>query len=456
MVYKLFTSKVFSSKLQKRLAWMLLAVSMLVAVSLSVQAQTQAITARAIKFTPRITVRSGGFYTSTLQSFVPRGSNFVRLATSPSGQTYHSVFEPGQYNPANIQTTLTGMQNSGYNVVRVFIDPGEFTTPSHGISTAVGSTTPLNTAYMANIVDFVKQAGAKGIYTIPVIDGVPANTYYYRTAGSPTGDIQGRNVMYLDSRYVQAKEEYVKQFVGALTSGLTSTQRSYVLAYQTDNEIFFDASQAPFNTMSGTLTSLDGITYDMSQSSQRQQAVDANLAVYAARMKQAVSSVDSQALFTLGFFTNNAVGKTAFTGLVTSCGSQCSASDYWFPGRPAAVTSSGKVDFVDMHTYSWGEGYSVTNDLASSEYSLFQKPYVIGEFGTTKAAYNNDVISAAYGMRDLQIASCSIQAKGWMFWTWDTSLVTSLANQNLFYSLADNGGAINGQLASVARPDPCR
>jgi hypothetical protein len=412
----------------------------------------------AVRVLYKINASSTELYNTSLNTpFVPRGANFVRLATSSTGNVYHSVFEPGHYSPSETHSVITGMKNSGYNTIRVFIDPGEFTNPSHGISAGVSSNEPIRTEYMANVIDFVKQAGAKSIYTIPVIDGIPANNYYYKIAGSPSGNIQGNNVLYLDPRYVEAKETYVKEFVTALRAGLSPSERNAILAYATDNEVFFEGNKPPFNTMSGTLTSLDGVQYDMSKPDRRQQAADANLVVYSARMKAAITSADPQGLLTLGFFTNNAVSKTAFNGAATYCSDQCNPTmNYYFPGRPAAVSIYGKADFIDMHAYSSGLGYNLQTDLASSEYGLFQKPYILGEFGAAKASYNNDAINAAYAMRDLQKNSCSLQSKGWLFWTWDTSLTTTLAYQNTFYSLADNNGAINGQLAPVARPDPCK
>jgi endo-1,4-beta-mannosidase len=411
----------------------------------------------AVRAYPKVSVNANSFYLTTPnRPFVPRGTNFVRLAQSPTGLTYHSVFEPGQYNPASIKASLTGMKNSGYNVVRVFIDAGEFTAESHGISSGVNSNEPIRAAYMANVIDFIKQAISMGIYTIPIIDGIPANTYYYKVAGSPTGNIQGQNTVYLDPRYVQAKEMYVKEFIKALQAGLPAGSRSGVLAYQTDNEVFFAADQPPFSTLSGTLTSLDGVPYDMSKPDRRQQAADANLVTYTHRMKAAITSVDPNGLLTLGFFTNNAVKKTAFNGTQAYCSNNCSSTvDYRFPGRPSAVSIFGKADFIDMHVYSSGPNYSLKDDLASSEYTLFQKLYIIGEFGTEKSRYAN-VTNAAVAMKNLQVASCSLNAKGWLFWTWDTNLTTSLAHQGLFYSLADNNGAINGQLAPAVRPDPCR
>lgn len=119
---------------------------------------------------PKIKTNATGFVNSaTGKTFVPRGTNYIRLASAPDGGTYHSTFEPGQYNAASVQSILNSLKSSGYNTVRVFIDPGAFTTPSHGISTAVGSIDPINAAYMSNVVDFVKRAATNGIYTIDAV-----------------------------------------------------------------------------------------------------------------------------------------------------------------------------------------------------------------------------------------------------------------------------------------------
>lgn len=407
---------------------------------------------------PKIKMSASGFTNSvTGRAFVPRGANYVRLASAPDGGTYHSTFEPGQYTSSSAQNIINNLKGSGYNTVRVFIDPGAFTTPSHGISTAVGSTDPINAAYMSNVVDFVNRAAIAGIYTIPILDSIPANTFYYNTAGSPQSSIQGNNVMYLDAKFVQAKEIYVKKFISALLTGLGNANSSSILAYETDNEVFFDASKAPFSTMSGTVTTVDGGTYDMSKTAQRQQAADANLVAYSTRMKQAITSVDPAGLFTLGFFTNNAVGKSGFNGFTTYCSTQCkSGTDYRVPGRPGSVSTYAQIDFLDMHTYPSSTDYSLKTDLASSEYTQFKKPYILGEFGAVKTTYSNNITKAATAMKSLQTTSCSLNAKGWLFWTWDTNTTTTLADQSRFYSLVDSKGAINGQLAPTARTDPCK
>ena len=58
---------------------------------------------------------------------------------------------------------------------------------------------------------------------------------------------------------------------------------------------------------------------------------------------------------------------------------------------------------------------------------------VIGELGALKSVYGGDIVRAAYGMRDAQIATCRLGAQGWLYWTWDTH--ENLASQPLFFHL---------------------
>ncbi len=62
---------------------------------------------------------------ATGNAFTPRGNNYIRLAwqTNPSGQQYyHSTFNVGLYDATRAETALLGMQSSGYNIVRVFLN----------------------------------------------------------------------------------------------------------------------------------------------------------------------------------------------------------------------------------------------------------------------------------------------------------------------------------------------
>jgi hypothetical protein len=158
----------------------------------------------------------------------------------------------------------------------------------------------------------------------------------------------------------------------------------------------------------------------------------------------------------MGFFTNKAVGKPGFNGFTTFCSANCKpGTDYRVPGRAASVSIYGAADILDIHVYPTSSSYSLTTDLNSIEYGRFTKPYIIGEFGAIKSVYGGNIVTAASAMKNLQVASCTLHAKGWLFWTWDTDTTTSLASQSLYYSLADSRGAINGLLAPAARANPC-
>src|ERR1035438_8429183 len=116
----------------------------------------------------RIGVRTRGdgrgeFYViSTGQAFVPRGSNFIRVAdqVKPTGEATntHSTFAPGSYDSAGAEAAFSSMEKQGYNFVRVFIT---------GITTTIVSTASgINTSYVTNLVDFPTRAKAHSVQVL--------------------------------------------------------------------------------------------------------------------------------------------------------------------------------------------------------------------------------------------------------------------------------------------------
>jgi hypothetical protein len=395
----------------------------------------------------------------TGKQFQPRGANYVRL-TPIDNYSYHSTFEPGQYNLAAVRAFFAQMEHDKYNVVRVFIDPGNTdATKAHGIGRGMGTYDKVYGPYMDNFASFVNEAAARGIYVLPSMDVFPQNSYYWgmvgdKIAGVGTPNMDGRNLSYMDKGRVAAKAEYMKNFAEALVQRV-GANKTAILAYQADNEVFFETNKAPFNKMSGTVTPVDGKTYDMANATERQNAADASIVVYSHLIKNELVKADPDALMTMGFFTNRAVGKPGYNGLTTNvCENNCPTNvNYWVPGRPSTLAAWGKIDFIDLHFYPDSASYSPANDLTNMEKPWFQKPFIIGEFGAYKPAYNNDLIKAAYAMRDFRVATCQQGAQGWIFWTWDT--YENLASQDLFFRMTENRGAINGQLAPIAQPNPC-
>ncbi len=351
------------------------------------------------------------------------------------------------------------MQYDGYNIVRVFIDVGNWdranymTTQGIAGSYNAGPTGGyyFDASYVNNFVDFVQRANNHGIYVIPIIEGIPYNAYYQsQVIPSDCGSIiQWPNGETMCPGLVAAEKQFVMDFVSDVKSKLTADQFSAIMAYELANEIQFSASVAPFNQTAGNVTTADGNTYDMSVSSQRQQAADANMVSWASTLTNSIKGVAPNAMTAVGFFTFLAIGQPggpAGLPLPSAGGSP----DGRYPGRPVIATLYSNVDFVDLHVYpgDYVGPYSFSSDVASSEWSLIYGPLLMGEYGAFTSYYPS-ITSAANGMRDLQVQSCSYNFTGWLFWTYDTSEQAGL------YYLSQNGGAIDGVLAPAVRPNPC-
>lgn len=397
-------------------------------------------------------------------AFVPRGLNYIRLGNVPGAEDFHSTFEQNGYSDRDADAMLRFMQHSGYNVVRVFIDPGG---PGmhHGIGRSPGEG-GLNQAYRSNVEWFIRQAINRGIYVMPVFDFFPTNAFYDNTyvrkgGRTPTTQASGTNLYYMDPGYIEAKQAYLWYFVSAMRARLGPANLTAIFAYELDNEVFWHASEKPFNTPNVPFTGPNGLPYQMQDNRQRQRAADESLDHYAGVVAGTLvgsNGIDPDGMVTMGFATNHLLRRNGFDGLPGHCTSCDPRVDYRYPGRPANVQS--KLTFVDFHVYPRGGAYSIVNDLKSSEVQFLTKPYLIGELGATKAVYANNITAAAIDMRNKQVDSCTVGlgAKGWLSWTYDSDIVVPhLGHQDLFYSLLDvNGsGVINGQLAPEARLNPC-
>jgi hypothetical protein len=110
----------------------------------------------------------------------------------------------------------------------------------------------------------------------------------------------------------------------------------------------------------------------------------------------------------------------------------------------------GAVDIVDLHIYRH-HGQTV---LDTHQMQYRRDPFTFGEFGALRADFANDIVRASYAVRDVQREMCAFDANGHLLWTWDTD--ETLASQELFFRGNEQGGAINGQLAAIVRPDPCQ
>jgi hypothetical protein len=412
---------------------------------------------------PRTKARGTLVESSTGRAFRPRGVNYVRLAEAPSGW-FHSTFEPGLYDAARSERTLAQLQHDGYTLTRVFIDGGSIPDAQagrpHGLGHGVGDRSPGQAPYLDNVADFMRRAANHRVYVLPVLGIFPQNEYYYDLVGkvdSTALNIDSTNLLYMHDGHIKAKEAYVRMFLTAIRDRLGVALMSTMLGLQLDNEATWQTDARPFSRHSGTVKPANGIVYNMSKPADRQQAADASIVEYANRLTAVVRSVDPQLLTTIGMFTHRIVGRSGPDGMAHFCQNDCGHPDLWrYPVRPAVLSAYSDLDFLDLHVYPrlpYGTAYSLDDDLASSEWSAVKGIVLMGETGAYREAYDGSVTRAAYAMRDQQIATCTRGFSGWLFWTWDTA---ENADQRRFFSVAEAGGAINGQLAPIVRPDPCR
>jgi hypothetical protein len=415
----------------------------------------------------RIRANGSVLYDSvTGTEFKPRGANYVRLATQPGGNAYHSVFEPGRYQPGEVEGMLASLQRDGYNTVRVFIDSGDADV-GHGLA-AGAVVNGLNQQYLDNVRDFVARAIPHHIYVLPTMDLFPVNQYYRgivaRTNGGRDPVADGVNRYYMDRGHVVAKRAFMQAFTDAMSARL-GPYRTGILAYQTDNEAFWDTSARPFDRLSGRFTVIDGPTREMSLFPERRKAAQESMRVYVNNAVAGVHGVDPDALVTIGFGTNFIFGRGGFDGFRKYCqripdNDTCGSEKlYRHPGEPADIANNSAIDFVDVHIYPRYSGYSVATDLLSSEVQWAQKPFILGELGADSRSYPS-LGAAAVDMQRRQVESCGFGngAKGWLFFTFDTDIVNpGIEFMELFYSLQSPRyqGTINGRLAPVVRPNPC-
>ncbi len=365
----------------------------------------------------------------TGQRFVPRGNNYVRIGLQEGydGQifSYHSTFNVGLYDGARADAALARMHADGYNTVRVFLNGlcrnaclGE---PNLGI----------RAAYVANVADFLRRAGANELFVILTIDWLPSRTSYDQRL-VPSIWVDGFNVNYLTSSGLRANADFFRDLVTELVQQRAPTDD--VLGYELRNELNFDSLSKPFTLSSGLAPMPNGVLYDLSRQAQKNQLLDDNLVYWIGHVRSAILAVDPTALVTVGFFEPQEPNPSR-------------RGDTRIIRTRAAIRGSG-ADFVDIHAYP---GLDLTLRQYMENFGIDgteAKPVVIGEMGGFKSAFP-DPDHAALALSAWQGDSCVYGIDGWLTWTWDTD------EQSELWNALSGGGAIERALAPSVRPDPC-
>ena len=358
-------------------------------------------------------------------TFVTRGASYERL----DGGGQPVTFDVGVYDATAADLALADLDLYGYNTVRVFVG---------GASLADASTPDdLSNAYVANVVDFLGKARARGVQVILVAEGVPPGTAYAtQVAGGATADFAGENVQYLTAAGVNANAAFWAALVGRLTA--QPTLRETILSYELRREAYFRSDQAPFSLPSGTVTAANGQPYDLAVPARRQALMDDGLVYWADTVRAAIRAVDPTALVSLGFLWPQAPNPARIGDPRVS--------------RMRAVLDNSQVDFVSPRVIP---GLELTLPQYVANYELpaiTAKPVLMAELGAPTAS-NATAAIAAEALQTWQADSCASGFDGWLLWTWDTN--GERAGEPAMWDGQDAGGMLERALAPTIRTDPC-
>jgi hypothetical protein len=376
---------------------------------------------------------SGELYDrATGAAFVPRGSNYIRLApqrnASGNLQLYHSTFNVGRYDTNRVEAALRRMATDGYNVVRVFLS-------EICVDACVGNpaTGFVRASYVANVTDFLRRAKSHGIFVILTNEWLPPNTTYTSALSSVSSELYtGINSLILSPQGVAAQERLWTDFIRELLR--QQAPMDAIIAYELWNEAVLASDEPPFTLAAGEVTTANLTTYDMSKASDRRRMIDDGFVFLIDRLRQTIQRVDPTALVTMGFFhdTEPNPARRGDNRLV----------------RTRAVIERSTADFVDIHPYADDE---LTFPQFMQNYGIdgpTAKPIIIGEFGASKR-HIGSASQTATALTSWQRQSCAYGIDGWLLWTWDTN-----EQPDLWNALSD-GGVIERALAPRTRPDAC-
>ena len=392
-----------------------------------------------------------------------RGHNYIRLSGSQGEPpdllpVFHSTFNVGLYNPTEAEAALTkmGVKGFGYNWVRVFIDEGS-TSRSSGING--NGSAPLNEAYIENLADFLRRAGRHRLQVQVQINSIfPQNTYWTTMAGTPPAWAAGMNIIFLAPTFVSTFRQYVALLAQSLNRALQG-DTSPILSISLMNEAAMDVSQLPFSSRAIHITTADGVVYDMSNPTDRQQCVDANYVYFANTAAAAIRSKVPSLLVTMGMFTFAAVGKMNGPNGVEPCGAVC---DNRYPPYPPSLAQWSTLDYLDLHIYPTGPTWNSPNvkalfaDLDSSGVATVdttKMTILVGEFGSFKM-WVTSADNAAHLMASIQQESCASKryffVGGFGLWTWDT-----WEQSGFIWNAMDDNGAVAYWLSPLRKPVIC-
>ncbi|MFZ0625691.1 MAG: discoidin domain-containing protein [Acidimicrobiia bacterium] len=357
--------------------------------------------------------------TRTGDVFVPRGVNLLMKLGGGGGDR---MFE--RYDPDWVESQLDAISGLGFNTVRFFLDMCMSCT-----STSSG----IRDDYLDNLTDLLIRLEQHGLVAMPTSNDVPDPGYSERlSCCTPFGGY--RNSLYLSPEGHAIAVEYWTDLLEGIEQRGAPTH--HLLGWELANEQFVLRDVPPIPLEEGSVTTADGVTYDLADDDAVAEMVVNNLRAYVTTVGDAIRAIDDGALITMGFFSPEDPDAGRVSG-----------DNRWVV--PDEVLQKSSLDFVDLHAYNglggtWssiGAAYRLTGDPLGY-------PLLLGEFGSFEQAFP-DPEEAAANVARWQANSCDLGFGGWLVWFWgadkDDEVVT-----------ADSHGAVLARaLSPDVRPDPC-
>jgi len=402
----------------------------------------------------RITVRQGMFANArTGAPFTPFGVNYCVVGEFKTGKRGHATFSPSHYDREFVSTMMQDLQNWGCNTVRVF---HAYVAAEDGIIKSRDAT-ELSPDYVANFLDFLKQARAHGIRVIVSFDVWSTGCKWLSERELPFDSDYQFPLEEWDERYkrnnfqlcrtpARERANTIIEFIRAIRKH-DPTLESTILAWELENELNLTDDKPPFDG-SVQKTTFGGRTFDLRDDTGRQAYLDAVFVNWCDYIHSAILHEDPAVLVSASVFTFAAVGLErpgAFTGVTRR--------DHRIPARPLALLGSS-IDFVDIHSYVWRDldgtrdelwylrrnMESVEIDALRAKAAKLRKPIIVGETGVHNNYTNRPGLSiparvklgADYLHNHVRALRDTYGVAGMLFWTYGTK---ALPRQGLYYDL---------------------
>lgn len=335
---------------------------------------------------------------NTNLTFVPSGYNYTEVNTYHwQNKTLqgHCTFNENVYSHDEANIMLNQLNTYGYNTVRIFLNPLT-------IADLNGNLLP---QYITNLSNFIILAEHYNIGVIITTDLIPLTRHDVTLENEE--DITWLNYQYIEQAEIDLEIQFWTDLIHQLIANKVPLDA--ILAYELRNEMAYTIKQAPFNLTVGNITAANGVTYDMSQLSEKIALSVDSFQFWSKAIRDAIQLIDHNALVTVGFYAN------------------FYAEELVSPLALSALKDS-ELDFIDLHMYQeWDEASNTYREpLDYAQYFDFnlkhEKAIIMGEFGLLPNY--NDTRTIAEQAQSLfvwrSIMTDTLGIDGSILWAWNT------------------------------------